>query len=812
MKILVLVAALLLIVARAAAQCGTPTLWELGGLPTAVCAGGGGTQVIARARWLNIVNTLGPQPVVMSYLRLDHAVVHMHTEAIGRIWAIDGSVLYGIDVVNSANPSLLSRFTLPVLQQENATRVRVHGNFVYVTTNGWRMFIIDVSNAAAPIIRATFVPVNAAIHDVEVVGSYAYLAISGFGASPASLMVVDIASPTQPVEVRRVGNGSCHRITFVPGQTIYTLNDAGVGATHIQRWNLAAPSNPTVLNDIATGTTIPDDDEIAGSGSAVCLMERFSPTGDTLRLYNPTTLAAVGPVTSFTSPAMALCVDGVYAYVAHYHGPLDRFQIGNPASPVASLNYFDVPPGVCEGLVNVNNGWSVAIGSDTLWFFKTNPNGAPTFIRQFSASAGRIFLPRAVIYNDLLYIVERSAGGSAIRTYRVTISPAAAAVAVGSFGQAGNILSMDLGTDSNSGTLRAYYAVSGAPCTLHVLNVANPAAMVHDASFSLTSDVGESIKHLPGSPLFGTVSRVCVGGHLEKTQIVSVANTFSMFSMGVIPAGSSTAILQAAGGTAVWLLNSNMLRAYDISTPASPVLLSSRNLHEFCTDLKYIDPFGNTAGAVTGFGRFIRLYLGSMTNPYVMQAAQVGTQSGPFGFDGTVFHMADGPGGYKIVPPDFDAAPAKDPMFEGEVVYICPNASTVLNSHMVAMPAIAGSRWYKDNVLLVDGPTGTGSTITGSLTGTLTITNPGPADAALYRCDASNFCDTGTGYVVLKYCYANCDCSTAAPILNVNDFQCFLNKFAVADAYTNCDHSTASPVLNVNDFQCFLNAYAVGCN
>jgi hypothetical protein len=60
-------------------------------------------------------------------------------------------------------------------------------------------------------------------------------------------------------------------------------------------------------------------------------------------------------------------------------------------------------------------------------------------------------------------------------------------------------------------------------------------------------------------------------------------------------------------------------------------------------------------------------------------------------------------------------------------------------------------------------------------------------------------------------CYANCDGSTTAPILNVQDFACFLNRFASADPYANCDHSTAPPVLNVQDFSCFLNAFAAGC-
>ncbi len=60
-------------------------------------------------------------------------------------------------------------------------------------------------------------------------------------------------------------------------------------------------------------------------------------------------------------------------------------------------------------------------------------------------------------------------------------------------------------------------------------------------------------------------------------------------------------------------------------------------------------------------------------------------------------------------------------------------------------------------------------------------------------------------------CYANCDGSHTPPILNVNDFGCFLNKFAAGDPTANCDGSTNPPVLNVLDFSCFLNKFAAGC-
>lgn len=60
-------------------------------------------------------------------------------------------------------------------------------------------------------------------------------------------------------------------------------------------------------------------------------------------------------------------------------------------------------------------------------------------------------------------------------------------------------------------------------------------------------------------------------------------------------------------------------------------------------------------------------------------------------------------------------------------------------------------------------------------------------------------------------CYANCDGSTIAPILNVNDFICFQTKFAAGDTYANCDQSTTPPILNVNDFICFQSRFAAGC-
>jgi trimeric autotransporter adhesin len=69
-------------------------------------------------------------------------------------------------------------------------------------------------------------------------------------------------------------------------------------------------------------------------------------------------------------------------------------------------------------------------------------------------------------------------------------------------------------------------------------------------------------------------------------------------------------------------------------------------------------------------------------------------------------------------------------------------------------------------------------------------------------------------------CYANCDNSTTEPVLNVEDFVCFVNEFAAGlglppaqqiTHYANCDNSTTEPVLNVEDFICFISEFSQGC-
>ncbi len=87
-----------------------------------------------------------------------------------------------------------------------------------------------------------------------------------------------------------------------------------------------------------------------------------------------------------------------------------------------------------------------------------------------------------------------------------------------------------------------------------------------------------------------------------------------------------------------------------------------------------------------------------------------------------------------------------------------------------------------------------------------TVSSAGCASASGVYYGNSSLCSSTVCPAAV--CYANCDHSTMPPILNANDFACFLNKYAAQCPYADCDQNGT---LNILDFACFLNKFATGC-
>jgi hypothetical protein len=91
---------------------------------------------------------------------------------------------------------------------------------------------------------------------------------------------------------------------------------------------------------------------------------------------------------------------------------------------------------------------------------------------------------------------------------------------------------------------------------------------------------------------------------------------------------------------------------------------------------------------------------------------------------------------------------------------------------LAATMAPASFLWHKDGIALADGPTGSGSTLSGSATGSLVITNATLDDTGVYTCVITN----ETGRVIestdawMGVCLSNYNCDELVDILDFLDF------------------------------------------
>ena len=68
------------------------------------------------------------------------------------------------------------------------------------------------------------------------------------------------------------------------------------------------------------------------------------------------------------------------------------------------------------------------------------------------------------------------------------------------------------------------------------------------------------------------------------------------------------------------------------------------------------------------------------------------------------------------------------------------------------------------------------------------------------------------GLYLLDVCYADCDRQSGRGVLDIFDFLCYGNKFAMNDSYAcDCDLTTGAGVCDIFDFLCFGNEFNAGC-
>lgn len=115
-------------------------------------------------------------------------------------------------------------------------------------------------------------------------------------------------------------------------------------------------------------------------------------------------------------------------------------------------------------------------------------------------------------------------------------------------------------------------------------------------------------------------------------------------------------------------------------------------------------------------------------------------------------------------------------------------------------------QWRRDGQPLADGPSGSGSVVTGVDLPTLRIANISAADAAAYDCVVGNPCDsTISNGAILTTCVADFNFDG---YVNGNDYDEFASLFEVGDQGADINHDG---YVNGNDYDEFAEAFEGGC-
>lgn len=277
---------------------------------------------------LNSVNLTGALTIQSSNAVTITAVTNVATVNNASKVAIAGNYLYlavradGLRIYNISNPAN------PVNvghanDGAQALDVAVQGSFAYVANSTDGLRIYNVSNPSNPI-NVGHTNNGGLAYSVAVSGNYAYLANAGDG-----LRIYDISNPANPINVGYAVNGGATYYLTVAGNYCYVTDDNN----GFRIFNVSNPANPVSVGGINTG----------GGAYPVFVTGNYAYLGNYgggLRIYdvsNPSNIVNVG-FASFPI-GNAVRVNGNYAYVTGYgnagtYDLLRVYDISNPANPI----------------------------------------------------------------------------------------------------------------------------------------------------------------------------------------------------------------------------------------------------------------------------------------------------------------------------------------------------------------------------------------------------------------------------------------------------------------------------------------------
>ena len=251
-----------------------------------------------------------------------------------------------------------------------AKAVTIVGNYAYAV--GDRLEIIDISNPANPIFKASY-DISGG-QDVQIVGNYAYVADGDSG-----LQIIDISNPLTPTLKGNYDTSGTARDVQVVGNYAYVADDY----SGLQIIDISNPLTPTLKGNYDTSGNAYDV-QVVGNYAYVA---DFWAGLQIIDISNPLTPTLKGNYDT-SGFAFDVQVVGNYAYVADASSGLQIIDISNPLTPTLKGNYNT--SGAAYGVQVVGNYAYIADGDPGLQIIDISNPLTPTFKGNYDTSGTAI--------------------------------------------------------------------------------------------------------------------------------------------------------------------------------------------------------------------------------------------------------------------------------------------------------------------------------------------------------------------------------------------------------------------------------------
>ena len=260
----------------------------------------------------------------------------------GYAYVAEGAALSVVDVSDPLHAAAVGYWQSP--SYCNAVDVAVSGGYAYVAGQGDGLWVVSVSNPAAPVsVGHVYTPGWA--ERVTVSGGYAYVA----GSADTRLRIIDVSLPAYPREVAHYdAPGYVCDVAVTGDRACLTYWDHGSGVGGLRILDVTDPLRPAERG--GWDKSLFNESTVAISGETAFLACPEGLVGNAglwaIDLRDP-----VNPTQSGFWPsslASAVRVSGGYAYVASggygYDGSLRIVDVSNPADMV-EVAYWETPGG-----------------------------------------------------------------------------------------------------------------------------------------------------------------------------------------------------------------------------------------------------------------------------------------------------------------------------------------------------------------------------------------------------------------------------------------------------------------------------------